>query len=115
MRSSPGSDADGVDIVSAMASFVKNLFYKPVQIAAGMLAGMIGRRIYEALWGAIDGGPVPAAQDRRAGLRRLALSLGLQGAVFALVRGLADNAARRGFQAFTGAWPGKDQAETKAE
>jgi hypothetical protein len=53
--------------------------FTPVSIAGGLVAGIIGKKLFERLW-----------------------------SVFGLVRGLFDHGARRAFSRATGAWPGEE-------
>lgn len=85
------------------------IVFLPLGICSGLLAGRVGRRTFTLIWGAVDRQPPPRPQERAVGLGRLALALALQGAVFGLVRGLADHASRRGFMMLTGRWPGEEQ------
>jgi uncharacterized protein DUF4235 len=92
-----------------VGSLIKKLLYLPFKIVAGVLSGMLGRRLYAKLWRVVDDKPAPAPNERRIDVRKLALSLGLQGAVFNIVRGLLDHGSRKSFYAFTHAWPGRDE------
>ena len=44
-------------------------------------------------------------------LAKLAIALLIEGAIFRLVKGLFDHAARRGFAHMTGEWPGEEAPE----
>jgi hypothetical protein len=92
-----------------MGSLLKNIFYLPFKIVAGILSGIIGKRLYAKLWAAIDERPAPVPQERGIDVRKLALSLGLQGVVFNVVRGLLDHGSRKSFYALTHAWPGREE------
>jgi Protein of unknown function (DUF4235) len=83
---------------------VVKLMFRPV----GVLAGLLARRTFALLWRAVDEQAPPRPEQRRAGVAKLALALSLEGAVFRLVKGVVDNASRRGFAAVTGLWPGED-------
>ena len=89
---------------------MKKILFLPFKLIAGILSGIIGKRLYAKLWSIIDGRTPPAPESRSTSLGRLMLSLGLQGAVFSAVRGLADNLSRRWFYSLTGRWPGKETA-----
>jgi Protein of unknown function (DUF4235) len=82
-----------------------NLVFRPLGILSGALAGTIAQRGFERAWGLIDDQGPPLPNDPEVGLRRLAVSLALQGALSQLVRGFADHGTRRGFWALIGAWP----------
>jgi Protein of unknown function (DUF4235) len=89
---------------------VKFLFI-PFSIIGGLLAGLIGAKIFEKIWGLIDDQEPPDAKHRRINLGKLAIALALEGAIFRVIRGFFDHGARRGFQRFTGTWPGEEEPE----
>jgi hypothetical protein len=85
--------------------------FLPVSIIGGLLAGLIGKKVFEQIWGLIDEQEPPKAKHRQAGYAKLAAALLLEGAIFRLVRGLFDHGVRRGFQRLTGTWPGEEAPE----
>ena len=87
------------------------LLFIPFSIAGGLLAGLIGTKIFERIWGLIDDEEPPDAKHRRISLGKLAIALALEGAIFRLIRGFFDHGARRGFLRFTGSWPGEEEPE----
>ncbi len=87
------------------------LIYLPIGILSGLLAGLIAKKIFEQLWGVIEDREPPDAEHREVEYPKLAAALLLEGAIFRLVRGLVDHEARRGFQRFTGVWPGEEAPE----
>jgi hypothetical protein len=88
-----------------------NFAFLPVSIAGGLVAGLIGKKLFEQVWGLIDDQEPPEAKHREVRYPKLAGALLLEGAIFRLVRGLFDHSARRGFERFTGSWPGEEQPE----
>ena len=87
------------------------LLFLPISILGGVLAGLIGKKIFERVWGLIDDQEPPEAKHRDVEYAKLAGALLLEGAIFSFVRGFFDHAARRGFQRFTGSWPGEEAPE----
>jgi hypothetical protein len=85
--------------------------FLPVSIAGGLVAGLIGKKLFEQAWGLIDDQEPPEAKHREVQYPKLAGALLLEGAIFRLVRGLFDHSARRGFERLTGSWPGEQQPE----
>jgi hypothetical protein len=85
--------------------------FLPVSIVGGLVAGLIGKKLFEQVWGLIDDQEPPEAKHREVQYPKLAGALLLEGAIFRLVRGLFDHGARRGFERFTGSWPGEEQPE----
>jgi Protein of unknown function (DUF4235) len=92
-----------------------SLAFKPVSIAAGLLAGLIGKRIFGLIWGVVDNEDAPEAKHREVAAGKLILALMLEGAIFGVLRGLADHGARHGFARLTGEWPGPEQPEPKED
>jgi hypothetical protein len=90
-----------------------SLVFKPVGIVSGLLAGLIGKRIFELIWGLVDEADAPEPKHREIALGKLAFALVLEGAIFRVLRGLADHGARHGFARLTGEWPGPEHPEPK--
>ncbi|HST55199.1 MAG TPA: DUF4235 domain-containing protein [Solirubrobacteraceae bacterium] len=84
------------------------VIFTPVSIVAGLLAGIIGKKLFRLSWGLVDEEEPPRAQHHRINVGKLALALALEGAVFRVVKGLADHGSRRGFNWLTGLWPGEE-------
>lgn len=88
------------------------VLFIPVSIAAGLIAGLAGKKLFDLAWGLIDDEEPPEPEHRDVSWLRLALALALQGAIFRAVRGLADRGTRIAFYRATGAWPGEEEPET---
>jgi hypothetical protein len=86
---------------------VIKLLYTPFRIAGGVLAGLVGKRVFDRTWRIIDDREVPSPERRGVGWPKLAAALVLEGAIFRAVRGLFDHGARRSFHRLTGRWPGE--------
>ncbi len=80
-----------------------------------MLAGLLGKKLFELVWGWIDDQDPPEPQYRRISRAKLAAALVLEGAVFRLIRGFADHGARHMFSAATGEWPGEEAPKPEGE
>jgi Protein of unknown function (DUF4235) len=87
------------------------ILFIPVSIVGGLLAGLIGTKIFEQIWGRIDDEEPPDAKHRRISYAKLAVALALEGAIFRVIRGFFDHGARRTFLRFTGTWPGEEEPE----
>jgi hypothetical protein len=87
--------------------------FMPFSIVGGILAGVIGKKIFERLWGLVDDEEPPEAKHREIQYGKLAAALLLEGAIFRLVRGFVDHGSRHGFQRLTGAWPGEQAPESE--
>lgn len=93
-----------------MSKILKILFL-PVGALGGLLAGMLGKKVFRGLWSAIDEHEPPEPQRRDVTWPKLAAALLLEGAIFRAVRGLVDHGSRRLFSELTGAWPGDQGSE----
>ena len=83
----------------------------PFSIIGGLIAGLIGKKIFEQAWGLIDDREPPEAKHRDVEYPKLAGALLLEGAIFRFVRGFFDHGARRSWRRFTGSWPGPEAPE----
>jgi Protein of unknown function (DUF4235) len=92
-----------------------SLVFKPIGIAAGALAGLLGKQIYRLVWGLVDDEDPPEPKHREIAVGKLALALLLEGAIYTAVRGLTEHGARRGFAYLTGQWPGEERPEPRDE
>ena len=90
---------------------VSKLLFSPFSIISGLIAGLVGRKLFSLVWGLIDDEEPPKAEHRDVDPRKLALALAIDGAVFALVRGLVDHGARVAFARAYGSWPGEERPE----
>jgi len=85
------------------------LLFLPLRVAAGLLAGILGKNVFRTMWGLIDDQEAPKAEQRRIRVPMLALALVIEGALFRALRGLADHGSRRVFARLTGSWPGEQE------
>lgn len=87
------------------------LVFLPFSIGGGLLAGLIGKKIFALIWGLIDDQDPPQSEHRNVHFGKLALALAIEGALFSLVNGLVDHGSRHAFTRLTGAWPGEATPE----
>jgi hypothetical protein len=87
------------------------LVFRPVGILVGLLAGVVGAKIFELIWKLIDDEDAPDPKYREIPLGKLVVALLLEGALFRVLRGLADHGARHGFARLTGEWPGQERPD----
>jgi hypothetical protein len=85
--------------------------FLPVSIIGGLIAGFLGQKAFDAIWGRVDDREPPQPEHREVSLGKLAIALVIEGAIFRLVKGLFDHAARRSFARMTGEWPGEEEPE----
>ncbi len=78
-----------------------------MSIVVGLIAGIVGGKIFAFIWRRFDHEEPPEAKHRDVSVPRLAFALLLEGAIFRAARGLFDHQARRSFERATGKWPGE--------
>ena len=87
------------------------LLFTPFSIVAGLIAGMAGKKLFERLWSLVDDEEPPKPEHRRFSWPKMIAALAVEGAIFSLVKGLTDHAARASFARATGRWPGEEAPE----
>lgn len=85
--------------------------FAPIGIVLGLIAGMIGSKIFERIWGLIDEEEPPKPEHREFSWPKLVVALLIEGAIFRLVKGLVDHGTRTSFAKLTGSWPGEEAPE----
>ncbi|HWI95354.1 MAG TPA: DUF4235 domain-containing protein [Solirubrobacterales bacterium] len=87
------------------------IVFTPVSVVLGLIAGIIGQKIFEKLWSVVDDQEPPSPEHREFSWPKLVTALLVEGAIFRLVKGLTDHGARRAFAKATGTWPGEEAPE----
>lgn len=90
---------------------MSKLLFIPFSVIGGILAGAVGKKIFEFIWGVIDDEEAPEPKHREISVPKLVAALILEGAIFRAIRGLIDHGSRHAFERMTGAWPGEEQPE----
>lgn len=83
------------------------VLFAPIGILAGLAAGFAAQKGFDRIWAAFDDHEAPEPADRRVSYPKLAAALMLEGAIFRLVKGMAERGARASFASVTGSWPGE--------
>ena len=52
-----------------------SLVFKPIGILGGLFAGLLGKKLFELVWGLLDDQPPPEPKHRRLALGKLAAAL----------------------------------------
>jgi hypothetical protein len=86
---------------------VSKVLFTPVSI----LGGLIGKKLFEQLWGLVDDQEPPDPKHRDVPWGKVLVAMLVEGAIFRVVRGLVDRSTRIGFERLTGTWPGKAEPE----
>ena len=71
----------------------------------------MGKLAFDRVWALIDDEEPPEPEHREISMPKLMVAMALQGAIFRAVRGIAEHGARRGFERWTGTWPGEPRPE----
>lgn len=87
------------------------IIFAPLSIFGGLLAGFVGTKLFQFIWGKFDDQEPPEPEDRETSWLKLGLALALQGAIFRLIRGAFDHGARRAFLRGAGIWPGSKKPD----
>ncbi len=87
------------------------LIYKPFGIVLGIVAGILGKKLFEFVWARFDDEEPPKATTRDVDLPKVIVAAALEGLIFKTVRAGVDRAGARGFEHLTGAWPGEKQPD----
>ncbi len=90
---------------------MSKVVFVPVSVVSGLLAGIIGKKLFGLIWGLIDDQEPPKPEHRQVAPGKLVLALVIEGALFSLVRGLVSHGSRIAFTRVTGAWPGEEAPE----
>ena len=87
---------------------MSKILFVPFSVLGGIIAGIVGKKAFEGLWGAVDEQEPPDPKHRQIEWRKLIPALLLEGAIFRAVRGLSDRGMREIFSRATGTWPGEE-------
>lgn len=87
------------------------LIYKPFGILLGILAALLGKRMFNFAWEKIDDEDPPKATTRETTMAKLIGASAMQGIIFKVVRVLVDRAGARGWLHLTGTWPGEKRPD----
>jgi hypothetical protein len=82
------------------------LWYKPVGLALGALAGAAAGYTFKRVWQLVSGDEnAPDATDEERGWGEVLAAAALQGAIFAVVRAAVDRSGAASVRRLTGRWP----------
>jgi len=87
------------------------LLFAPISIVAGLLAGMVGKKLFEQVWAVFDDEEPPESEHRDASWGKVIAAAALEGAIFRATKEAVDRGARTAFANATGTWPGDDRPE----
>jgi Protein of unknown function (DUF4235) len=87
------------------------LIYKPFGIVFGILAGVVAKRLFGAIWGVFDEEEPPKPTTLRTSWPKMLAAAAVQGMTFRVTRAVVDRAGAKGFNYLTGLWPGDREPE----
>jgi len=87
------------------------LIYKPFAVVLGLLAGFLGRKLFDRLWGLVDDQEPPKPNTQRATWPKVLGAAALEGLTFRVTRAAVERAGASGFHSLTGSWPGEREPE----
>ncbi len=87
--------------------------FLPVSIGGGLIAGALGKKLFDVVWGWIDDEEPPESEHLRISVPKMLVAAAIQGAVFRVTKEAVDHASRRAFLRATGSWPGEEEPEPK--
>jgi hypothetical protein len=90
---------------------MSKILFIPFSLLGGLLAGVIGKKVFEGVWSLVDKEEPPDPSHRDAPWKKVLPALLLEGAIFRAARGVVDRASRKGFSKMTGSWPGEERPE----
>jgi hypothetical protein len=87
------------------------LLYKPFGIVFGIVAGILSKKVFEAVWGIFDKEEPPKPTTQQASWPKVLGAAAVQGVTFKVTRAAVDRAGAQSFHYVTGAWPGEKRAD----
>lgn len=87
------------------------LIYKPFGIFFGILAGFLSKKLFDVVWGLFDEEEPPKPTTRETSWAKVVGAAAVQGITFKVTRAAVDRAGAKGYEHFTGVWPGEKVAD----
>jgi uncharacterized protein DUF4235 len=88
-----------------------SLLYKPIGIVLGILAGMLGKRIFNFVWEKVDDEEPPKPTTEETSWPRLIAVAAVQGVIFRVTKFAVNRYGAIGWRYITGTWPGEKRPE----
>jgi hypothetical protein len=87
------------------------VIYKPFGIVLGILAGLVGKKIFNFVWTKIDDEDPPKPTTQETSWAKILSSAAVQGVIFRITRVVVDRYGAIGFHYLTGVWPGEKRPD----
>jgi hypothetical protein len=91
------------------------LIYKPFGLVLGLVAGMLGKRLFDYAWEKIDEEEPPKGTTEEARWGKVIAAAALEGVIFKTVRVVVDRYGAMGWSYLTGVWPGEKRPDPDDE
>jgi len=88
-----------------------SLIYKPFGFVLGILAGLLGRRLFDYTWEKIDQEDPPKGTTQQTSWPKVLSAAALQGVIFKITRVIVDRYGAVGWRYLTGVWPGEKRPD----
>jgi hypothetical protein len=88
-----------------------SVIYKPFGFILGIVAGLLGRRLFDYTWEKIDAEEPPKGTTEQASWVKILGAAALQGVIFKTVRVVVDRYGALGWRHLTGVWPGEKRPD----
>ena len=88
-----------------------SLIYKPIGIFLGLVAGLLGTRVFNVVWSKIDEEDPPKATTQETTWGKLLAASAVQGVIFKTTRVAVDRYGAKGWYYLTGSWPGEKKPD----
>jgi hypothetical protein len=89
------------------------LLYKPFGIAAGILGGLIAKKLFEFIWSKFDDEEPPKPTTEETNWPKVLAAAAVEGLTFKVTRAAVDRAGAKGFAHLTGVWPGEHHPDAE--
>jgi hypothetical protein len=87
------------------------LIYKPIGILLGILAGFLGKKIFDFVWEKVADEEPPEPTTEIASWQSIIAAAAVQGVIFRVTRVAVDRYGAIGWRYLTGTWPGEKYPE----
>jgi hypothetical protein len=87
------------------------LLFIPFSVTGGLVAGFLGKKLFEQIWGVVDDEEPPKPEHRQVSLGKVVAAAALEGAIFKATRAAIDHKSREAFANATGTWPGEEKPD----
>ena len=82
--------------------------YKPFALIVGLLAGILSKKVFEKIWGAIADEDPSDPDDRDATWTEVLISAAVSGVIVKVIQALVRRGGAVGFERAVGFWPGDE-------